>query len=45
MDVNTENPGVVTALNAWIANLTQTYGIDGLRIDGESRLHGLRSPS
>jgi len=35
MDVNTENPTVVSTLQSWTANLTQTYSIAGLRIDGQ----------
>ena len=38
MDINTENPNVISTLQSWIANLTQTYSIDGLRIDGRSTL-------
>jgi len=32
-DVNTENPTVVSKYSQWIADLVQTYSIDGLRID------------
>ncbi|OCF74806.1 alpha-amylase [Kwoniella mangroviensis CBS 8886] len=40
MDVNTENPTVVSTLNSWIGNLTTTYGIDGLRIDAAKHVPG-----
>nr|WVH01977.1 alpha-amylase [Naematelia aurantialba] len=40
MDVNTEHPDVITLLNAWIANLTSTYSIDGLRIDAAKHVPG-----
>lgn len=33
MDVDTELPHVVEVYNDWIANFTQTYAFDGLRID------------
>ncbi|KAJ7093161.1 glycoside hydrolase family 13 protein [Mycena epipterygia] len=32
-DVDTENPTVVSQYSQWIADLVQTYSIDGLRID------------
>ncbi|KAJ6626402.1 alpha-amylase [Mycena sp. CBHHK59/15] len=32
-DVDTENPEVVSKYSEWIADLVQTYSIDGLRID------------
>ncbi|KAJ8124986.1 hypothetical protein O1611_g8654 [Lasiodiplodia mahajangana] len=32
-DVKTEDSGVRSTYNAWIANLTSFYGIDGLRMD------------
>lgn len=32
-DLDTENPDVVNMMNTWIANLTEAYGVDGLRID------------
>ncbi|KAI1132486.1 alpha-amylase [Nemania abortiva] len=32
-DVKTEDSGVRSTYNAWIANLTSYYGIDGLRMD------------
>lgn len=38
MDVNTENPNVVFTLQDWIRDLTKTYAIDGLRIDGRSHV-------
>jgi alpha-amylase len=34
MDVNTENEFVISTLQSWIANFTQEYSVDGLRIDG-----------
>ncbi|KAK8864242.1 hypothetical protein IAR55_001488 [Kwoniella newhampshirensis] len=40
MDVNTENPTVVSTLNSWIGNLTTTYGIDGLRVDAAKHVPG-----
>ncbi|WVF71631.1 hypothetical protein IAT40_006439 [Kwoniella sp. CBS 6097] len=40
MDVNTENPVVIDTLHSWIANLTSTYGIDGLRIDAAKHVPG-----
>jgi alpha-amylase len=33
VDINTENPKVVDAYEAWIGPFVQEYGIDGLRID------------
>ncbi|KAL7421747.1 hypothetical protein Q5752_003518 [Cryptotrichosporon argae] len=38
MDVNTEHPHVISTLEAWIANLTATYSIDGLRIDAAKHI-------
>ena len=35
MDVNTEDAGVISTLQDWIKDLTSTYKIDGLRIDGQ----------
>ncbi|KAJ7030168.1 glycoside hydrolase family 13 protein [Mycena alexandri] len=32
-DVNTEDPGVVATLNAWIKKTVSEYGADGIRID------------
>ncbi|KAI0876868.1 alpha-amylase [Hypoxylon argillaceum] len=32
-DVKTEDSGVRSTYNSWIANLVSTYGIDGLRMD------------
>ncbi|ORY32604.1 glycoside hydrolase superfamily [Naematelia encephala] len=40
MDVNTEHPDVIGMLNTWIANLTSTYSIDGLRIDAAKHVPG-----
>lgn len=37
-DVNTEDPGVVSAYQAWIKELVQTYNIDGLRIDAAKHI-------
>ena len=36
MDTNTENQNVISTLQGWITNLTQTFSIDGIRIDGQS---------
>ena len=36
MDVNTEHPDVISQLEAWIPEYVKEYGIDGLRIDGQS---------
>lgn len=33
MDVDTENPTVVSTFDAWIADFVKKYSIDGLRID------------
>ena len=33
-DVNTQDPGVVSAYSTWIKALVQEFNIDGLRIDG-----------
>ena len=40
MDVNTENPGVISTLQSWIYNFTSTYHIDGLRIDAAKHIPG-----
>ncbi|WVN88138.1 uncharacterized protein L203_103339 [Cryptococcus depauperatus CBS 7841] len=40
MDVNTENPAVVSTLQSWIANFTKEYEIDGLRIDAAKHVPG-----
>ncbi|KIR67164.1 alpha-amylase [Cryptococcus bacillisporus CA1873] len=40
MDVNTENEVVISTLQAWIANLTAEYHIDGLRIDAAKHVPG-----
>ncbi|KAK4686429.1 hypothetical protein P7C73_g3699, partial [Tremellales sp. Uapishka_1] len=40
MDVNTENPTVISTLNTWIGNLTETYAIDGLRVDAAKHVPG-----
>ena len=34
-DVNTQNPGVLSAYTTWIKALVKEFKIDGLRIDGE----------
>ncbi|EPT01849.1 hypothetical protein FOMPIDRAFT_162705 [Fomitopsis schrenkii] len=33
-DVDTQDPGVVSAYQSWITDLVKEYNIDGLRIDG-----------
>ncbi|KAJ7632245.1 glycoside hydrolase family 13 protein [Roridomyces roridus] len=38
-DVNTENADVISQYSSWIANLVQTYNIDGLRIDAAKHVH------
>lgn len=46
MDYNTENAEVQNTLNLMIQNLVSTYGIDGLRIDGNARsFPSSRAPS
>lgn len=35
-DVDTQDPGVVSAYQSWITDLVKEYNIDGLRIDGAS---------
>jgi 1,4-alpha-glucan branching enzyme len=35
MDLNTENPEVISTLQKWVADYVKDYQIDGLRIDGE----------
>ena len=35
-DVNTQDPGVVSAYTTWIKALVDEFKIDGLRIDGKS---------
>ncbi|WVQ82166.1 hypothetical protein IAT38_004294 [Cryptococcus sp. DSM 104549] len=40
MDVNTENPTVISTLNEWIAGFVTTYGVDGLRIDAAKHVPG-----
>ncbi|CAK5279384.1 unnamed protein product [Mycena citricolor] len=37
-DINTENADVVSRYQSWIANLVQTYSIDGLRIDAAKHI-------
>lgn len=32
-DLDTEDNDIVQMLNTWVANLTKTYSVDGLRID------------
>ncbi|ORX36860.1 glycoside hydrolase superfamily [Kockovaella imperatae] len=44
MDVDTENPFVITTLQNWIKNLTSTYNIDGLRIDAAKHIPGVFWP-
>ncbi|KAK0441147.1 glycoside hydrolase family 13 protein [Desarmillaria tabescens] len=33
IDLDTENPNVVTTMNTWISSLVKDYNIDGIRID------------
>jgi alpha-amylase len=40
LDVNTENPEVVSTLNSWISDYVATYKIDGLRIDAAKHVPG-----
>jgi alpha-amylase len=39
-DVNTENVEVIQALQTWIHDFVAEFGVDGLRIDGESPYAG-----
>ena len=32
-DLNTENSTVISKWQSWVTNITQTYGIDGIRLD------------
>ena len=32
-DINTEDPSIVSTLNAWVKDLVNKYRVDGLRID------------
>lgn len=41
-DVNTENVEVIQTLQTWIHDFVTEFGVDGLRIDGES-LHAERT--
>ncbi|CAD6578592.1 MAG: hypothetical protein TREMPRED_002226 [Tremellales sp. Tagirdzhanova-0007] len=40
MDTNTENQNVISTLQGWITNLTQTFSIDGIRIDAAKHVPG-----
>lgn len=38
VDINTEDPKVVTTLNTWISSLVKDYNIDGIRIDAAKHI-------
>lgn len=40
MDVNTENPDVVSSYNSWIKDFVHEYSIDGLRLDAAKHIRG-----
>ncbi|KIM23256.1 glycoside hydrolase family 13 protein [Serendipita vermifera MAFF 305830] len=40
MDVNTEDPDVVSAYSSWIKDFVQQYKVDGLRLDAAKHVRG-----
>ena len=40
MDVNTEDPDVISGYNSWIKDFVHEYSIDGLRLDAAKHIRG-----
>lgn len=40
MDVNTEDPDVVSGYSSWIKDFVQEYNVDGLRLDAAKHVRG-----